>query len=147
MHGLSLVLERKGFSLDVVYGFLIAVASCCRAWHLGHGLNSYGTRAYLPRGMWDILGLEIGPMSLALAGRFLITREVPSLLFILYPLLSEAVLTPYLALSSSNTQETYMTLQPRGVQLPPAALNCPISGCHWSSVGGFTSPCAQPNAY
>ena len=121
--------------------------SCCRAWHLGHGLSSYGTRAYLPRSMWDILGLEIGSMSLALAGRFLITREVPSLLFIPYPLLSEAVLTPYLALSSSNTQETYMTLQPRGVQLPPADLNFPISWCHWSSVGGFTSPCAQPNAY
>ena len=77
--------------------------------------------------MWDILELEIGPMSLALAGRFLITREVPSLLFIPYPLLSEAVLTPYLALSSSNTQETHVTLQPQGVQLSPATLSCPIS--------------------
>ena len=75
-------------------------------------------RLTLPHGMWDILGLEIGTMSLALAGRFLINRGVLSLLFIPYPLLSETVLTPYLALSSTNTQETYMTLQPQWGSTP-----------------------------
>ena len=67
--------------------------SCCGAWVLGtwasvvvtrrlsncgsraleHRLSSCGTRAYLLRGMWDLSGPGLEPVSPALAGRFLTT--------------------------------------------------------------------------
>ena len=55
--------------------------SCCGAWALGAQasvvvacrLSSCGARAQLLRGMWDLPGPGIKPMSPALAGRFLTT--------------------------------------------------------------------------
>ena len=67
--------------------------SCCRAWSLGaqasvvvvcglsscglraleHRLSSCGARASLLRGMWDLPGPGLKPMSPALAGGFLTT--------------------------------------------------------------------------
>ena len=67
--------------------------SCCRAWAPGarasvvvarglsscglqaleHKLSSCGTRAQLLRGMWDLPGPGLEPVSPALAGRFLTT--------------------------------------------------------------------------
>ena len=45
--------------------------SCCRAPDLGHsGFSGCGTQAELPRGMWDLPGSGIKPMSPALAGGF-----------------------------------------------------------------------------
>ena len=78
--GLSLVAASGGFS-------------CCGAWALGarasvvvlHGLSSCGSRAlerrlsscgaqaYLLRGMWDLPGPGLEPVSPALTGRFLTT--------------------------------------------------------------------------
>ena len=84
----------------VVRGLLIAVAplvaggfSCCRAralgtwalvvvacglsscdvWALERKLSSCGARAYLLRGMWDLSGPGLEPVSPALAGGFLTT--------------------------------------------------------------------------
>ena len=48
---------------------LIAVTSLIAV----HGRNSCGARVQLPRGMWNLPGPEIKPMSPALAGRFLTT--------------------------------------------------------------------------
>ena len=76
-----------------VHGLLIAVASRCGArglgawasvvvacglrscgsWALEHRLSSCGSRAQLLRGMWDLPGPGLKPMSPALAGRFLTT--------------------------------------------------------------------------
>ena len=47
--------------------------SCGRARALERMLSSCGTRAYLPRGMWDLPGPGIEPVSPALAGGFLTT--------------------------------------------------------------------------
>ena len=55
--------------------------SCCRAWALGthasvvaaRGLSSCGARAQLLRGVWDLPGPGIEPVSPALAGGFLTT--------------------------------------------------------------------------
>ena len=48
--------------------------SCCRARALRHtGISSCGTRAWLPRGMWDVPRPGIKPVSSALAGRLLTT--------------------------------------------------------------------------
>ena len=55
--------------------------SCCRAWALGvwasvvvaRGLSSCGARAQLLRGMWDLPGPGLEPLSPALSGRFLTT--------------------------------------------------------------------------
>ena len=82
-----------GLLFVVVCGLLIAVASCCGARALGawgsvavarrlssygsraleRRLSSCGARAYLLRGMCDIPGPGIEPMSPALAGGFLTT--------------------------------------------------------------------------
>ena len=41
--GFSLVVVSRGSFLVVVHAFLIAVASCCKAWTLGHmGFSSCG---------------------------------------------------------------------------------------------------------
>ena len=40
---------------------------------LKNRLSNFGTQAQLPRGMWDLPGLEMEPMPPALAGRFLTT--------------------------------------------------------------------------
>ena len=44
------------------------------SWALEHRLNSCGAWAYLLRGMWDLPGPGIEPISPALAGGFLTTR-------------------------------------------------------------------------
>ena len=72
---------ERGYSLLQVQASHCGGFSCCRAWALGarasvvvaHGLSSCGARALLLRGMWDLPGPGIKPMSPALAGRFLIT--------------------------------------------------------------------------
>ena len=44
----------------------------CEAWALGcEGLSSCDARAYLPRGVGDLPGPRMEPVSAALAGRFL----------------------------------------------------------------------------
>ena len=47
--------------------------SCCRARALEHRLSSCGARAQLLRGMWNIPGPGLEPVSPALAGGFLTT--------------------------------------------------------------------------
>ena len=47
--------------------------SCCRAWTPELGLSSCGVWSYLLRGMWDLSGPGIEPVSLVLQGRFLTT--------------------------------------------------------------------------
>ena len=84
---------EEGLLFIAVRGLLIVVASCCGAWALGawasvvvaHGLSSCGSwalecrfsscgaRASLLRGMWDLPGPGLEPMSPALAGGFLTT--------------------------------------------------------------------------
>ena len=79
--GLSLVAASRGYSF-AVHWLLIAVASlCCGAPALGvrasvvvaHRLSSCGARASLFRGMWDLPGPGLEPVSPALAGGFLTT--------------------------------------------------------------------------
>ena len=54
-----------------------AVVACrlssCGSWALGRRLSRCGTRAQLLRGMWDLPGPGLEPVSPALAGRFLTT--------------------------------------------------------------------------
>ena len=47
--------------------------SSCGSWALEHRLSSCGTRAYLLRGMWDLPGPGLKPVSPALTGGFLST--------------------------------------------------------------------------
>ena len=79
-----------GFSLVVVCGLLIAVASpvaeyrllehmgfsSCSSPTLDHRLGSYGSQAWLVCSMWDQPGPGMEPVSPALAGRFF-TSEAP----------------------------------------------------------------------
>ena len=66
--------------------------SCCGVRALGtraleHRLSSCGSRAQLLRGMWDLPGPGVEPMSPALAGRFLTTAppgEAPGILFFFF---------------------------------------------------------------
>ena len=63
-----------GCSLAVALGFLMAVASCYRAWALGHvGSSNWGSRAYLLLGTWDLPGAGIILVSPTLADGFLTT--------------------------------------------------------------------------
>ena len=91
--GFSLVAEGGGYSLVAVRG-LIAVASLVaghRLWGsrasallacgpvlqlpgLEHSLSSCGARAWLLRGVWDLPGSGIKPVSPTLAGRFFTTE-------------------------------------------------------------------------
>ena len=73
MCGLSLVAASGGgHSLVALRERLIAMASRCGAWFLGHlGFSSCGTQAWLPRCTWDLPGPGIEPMSSALADAFL----------------------------------------------------------------------------
>ena len=48
----------------------------CGFWVLEHRLSSCGTWALLLRGFWDLPRPGMEPMSPALAGKFLTTREV-----------------------------------------------------------------------
>ena len=83
---LSPVAVSGGYSLIVVQGLLIAVASLvvecrlyitsfssCGSWALEHWLSSCGTWVSLPCGMWNLTRPRIKLMSPALAGRFLTT--------------------------------------------------------------------------
>ena len=47
--------------------------SSCGSWAVEHRLNSCGARAQLLRGMWDLPGPGLKPVSPALTGRFLTT--------------------------------------------------------------------------
>ena len=77
---------ERGLLFVAVCGLLIAVASfvaehrlqapgfrSCGAWAVERRLSSCGTQAQLLRGMWDLPGPGLEPMSPALAGRFLTT--------------------------------------------------------------------------
>ena len=72
---------ERGLLFIVVCGLLVAVASHCGAWALGtqasvvvaRRLSSCGSRAQLLRGMWDLHGPGLKPVSPALAGGFLTT--------------------------------------------------------------------------
>ena len=75
-----LIVESESCSLVALRGLLTAVASLgADHEHMSsvveeHRLWSCGAQGYLPRGMWDLPGSGIEPMSPALQGRFLITR-------------------------------------------------------------------------
>ena len=77
-----------GFSLVAVRGFLIAVTPLI----VEHRLSNCGAQGYLPRGMWDLPGSGIEPMSPALQGRFLTTRPPVKPLFFL--VIGERLPTP-----------------------------------------------------
>ena len=72
MPGLSLVAASGGYSLEVVCGLLIAVASLGPRAGAG-GFSSRGTQAELPCGMRHLPGPGIEHTSPALAGGFLTT--------------------------------------------------------------------------
>ena len=87
---LSLVVVSGGYSSLRCAGFSLRWLLCCGAWALGAwasavvacGLSSCGKRAWLLRGMWDLPGPGLEPVSPALAGRFLTTAPPgKSLLF------------------------------------------------------------------
>ena len=70
--GLSLVAVSRGYSLVELHGLLVAVASPCGAWSLGHvGFSSCGAWAQLPCSLWGLPGPGIEPGFSVLAGRFL----------------------------------------------------------------------------
>ena len=81
--GFSLVVVSGGYSVVVVCGLLSGGFFCCEARaleHVGfsncvsqaleHRLNSCGSRAELPHGMWDLPGSGTESISPALAGGF-----------------------------------------------------------------------------
>ena len=79
VQGLILVAKSRGYSLVLVCGLLIAVAShCsgfseCRAQAVGYmGFSSCDTWLSYPTTVWN-LGVGVEPVSLALAGRYLTT--------------------------------------------------------------------------
>ena len=89
--GFSLVAASRGYSSLQCVGFSLGGFSCCKAralgvrasvvvalglsscgsWALEHRLSSCGAGASLLRGMWDLPGPGLEPMSPALAGGFL----------------------------------------------------------------------------
>ena len=69
MRGLSLVVVSGGSSLVVLHGLLIVVSMGSR--HMG--FSTCSAWAWLLRGMWNLPGSGIEPMSPALADRFLCT--------------------------------------------------------------------------
>ena len=58
--------------------------SSCGSRALEHRLSSCGAQALLLRGIWDLPGGGIEPMSPALAGRFLTTAPPGKSLFIIF---------------------------------------------------------------
>ena len=72
-HGLSLVAASGGCSVLRSTGCTRAGFSSCGSRALEHRLSSCGARASLLRGMWDLPGPGLKPVSPALAGRFLST--------------------------------------------------------------------------
>ena len=79
VHGLSLVAASGGYVLLWCVRFSLRGFSCCGARALGaqasvvvaRGLSSCGAWALSLRGMWDLPGPGIEPMSPALTGGFL----------------------------------------------------------------------------
>ena len=72
--GLSLVVVSGGSSLAVLPGLLIVVASLLQSMGSRRmGFSTCGARAWLLRGMWNLPGSGIEPVSPALAGGFLST--------------------------------------------------------------------------
>ena len=72
-HRSPLAVASRGYSLSVMWGLLIVVASYCRAQTLQRWLSSCGARAWLLLSMWDLSGPRITPVSLALTGVFFTT--------------------------------------------------------------------------
>ena len=67
----------------------------CRAWALGAQAPVSGSQALLLRGMWDLPGPGIEPVSLALVGRFLSTGPSGKSLIGIWPsVLSPGFLSP-----------------------------------------------------
>ena len=69
VHGLLTVVV----SLVAEHGLQARQLSSCGTRALDRGLSSCGARAQLLRGMWDLPGPGLKPVSLALAGRLLTT--------------------------------------------------------------------------
>ena len=63
-------MASRGYSLAVVHGLLIAIASLV----VEHRLSGWGTWSYLFCGMWGLPGSGIEPMSPTLAGEFFTTE-------------------------------------------------------------------------
>ena len=73
-HGLSVVALSEGYSSLRCAGFSLQWLLLLRSTGFRRvGFSSCGTRAQLLRGMWDLPGPGIEPMSPALAGGFLTT--------------------------------------------------------------------------
>ena len=71
LHRLSLVVASGGYSSLRCAGFLFLWLLLMRSTGSRHAsFSSCGTRAQLLRGMWDVPGPGLEPMSTALAGRF-----------------------------------------------------------------------------
>ena len=86
LHGLSLVVASRGYSLVVVHGLLIAEASfvaehrlqvhglnSCGSQAVKQGLSNCGARAQLLGSVWDLPRSCTEPVSHELAGGFLST--------------------------------------------------------------------------
>ena len=72
--GLSLVVVSQGYSSSRCVGFSLRWLLLLRGMGSRRaGFSSCGSRAQLLRGMWDLPGPGLEPVSLALAGRFLTT--------------------------------------------------------------------------
>ena len=108
--GFFLIVVSRGYSVVMVHGPLIAVASLMTehkpqgwqasvvsvcglssfsSWDLEYRLYICVTQAQLPHGMWNLPGSGIEPVSPTLAGRFFITEPPgkPSLFTVLVSLL------------------------------------------------------------
>ena len=80
MHGLSLAVTSVGYSPVVVRSFSLCGFSCCGVWALGTQASVAAARrlwssgsVVVARGMWDLPGAGIEPVSPALVGGFLST--------------------------------------------------------------------------
>ena len=96
--GFSLVVEGGGYSLAMVPGFLIAVASLA-AEHRLQGFSGCSmwaqqlwSRGLVALGTWDLLGSGIEPMSSAWGGRFFITEPPGKPHNVFYDLISKVTL-------------------------------------------------------
>ena len=89
--GLFLVGVSGGYSLAMVLGLLIMVASLI----VEHRLSNSGTGSLLLRGMWDLPRSGMKPISPVLLGRYFTTEPAgksPSPFFLKYLLIYLAVL-------------------------------------------------------
>ena len=111
VRGLSLVAASGGYSSLQCAGFSLrwllllrstgsrrAGFSSCGSWALERRLSSCGAQAYWLRGMWDLPGPGLEPLSPPLAGRFSTTappgKSSPYLCAISFPSLSPTIWLP-----------------------------------------------------